>query len=74
MVGTVAPGRARPLGGDVLTLLLDTRHRADPYPVYKRLREAEIAFTTGNGRPHRPPATASSSAFSGICEPMVAAV
>ena len=37
-------------------------------------RSCEIAFTTGSGRPHRPPATASSSAFSGICEPMVAAV
>ncbi len=32
------------------------------------------AFTTDKGRPQKPPAAASSSACSGICEPIVAAV
>ena len=33
-----------------------------------------VTLPTDSGRPHRPPATASSSALSGICEPIVAAV
>ncbi len=37
-------------------------------------RSCVTARTTGSGRPHIPPATAISSAFSGICEPIVAAV
>lgn len=49
MVGTVAPGRARPLGGEVLAFLLDTRHRADPYPLYRRLRERDPLHATPFG-------------------------
>ncbi len=49
MVGTVAPGRTRPLGGDVLALLLDTRYRADPYPLYQRLRQEDPVHRTPFG-------------------------
>src|SRR5437588_8067019 len=49
MVGTVAPGQARRLGSDVLAFLLDTWHRADPYPLYRRLRREDPVHATPFG-------------------------
>jgi cytochrome P450 len=49
VVATLAPGRARPLGSEVLAFLLDTPHRADPYPLYRRLRQEDPVHATPFG-------------------------